>query len=165
MRKRAVSAGSGGTTIPFLNETEGTFQTPGSRCNLKALRRALCSWWHFEHCRCPVIWSILGLMEITAGISWQKCHSMPWKKRSLLQCCYWYFTQINLNHLRGCVNFILWPLSLTSPCFEVIVVCRMHVSPGRWWQKHLRQSETFYLFLQMPALFLFIYLFLHIEVL
>lgn len=37
MRKGPISAGSGGTTAPSLNGTEGTFQTPRGRCVLRAL--------------------------------------------------------------------------------------------------------------------------------
>lgn len=37
MRKGVNSAESGRTTAPSLNGTEGTFQTPGGRCVLKAL--------------------------------------------------------------------------------------------------------------------------------
>lgn len=37
MGKGAISARAGGTTAPFLNGTEVTFQTPGGRCVPKAL--------------------------------------------------------------------------------------------------------------------------------
>lgn len=35
-----------------------------------------------------------------------------------------------LDHLGGCLNFILWQLGFTSPCFVAIVVCVVHLSPG-----------------------------------
>lgn len=72
MEKGAVSPGSDRTAVPFLNGTEGTFQTPpGHHYVPWALSDS--SWWHFKHSTHAMIFLMLLFPEITAGISCSPC--------------------------------------------------------------------------------------------